>query len=105
MATGTAIGASLTPRLIVGLLALGLATTGLVVANMFLYAVIGEINGRKPAGERISYFGFTPGKMSRIFAEYRRIKPAGRLHVYAWGSFALAMISLLACAVCIGFFG
>jgi hypothetical protein len=95
----------LTPRLIVGLLALGLATTGLVLANLFLYAMLGEINGRKPDGERISYIGFTFGKTMRIFEDYRRFYPAGKLHVYSWGSFGIAIVGLVAFVICLRFFG
>jgi hypothetical protein len=75
------------------------------VANLLLYAMIGEINGKEPDAERISYFSFTPGKMFRILDQYRRLYPAGRLHVYYWGSSVLAGISLVGYAVCMGFFG
>ena len=94
----------MTPRLIVGVLAFGLATTGTVVANLCAHAMIGEINRKRPKGEKVSVF-FIRGKSGQIFDEYRRLYPAGKLHVYAQGATAVAIVSLVGCAVCLGFFG
>jgi hypothetical protein len=74
-------------------LAFGHAMTGVLVSKPSLYAMIGDINGKKPDGERISYFGFTPFKTFRISDEYRRLYPAGRLHVCMRGSFVVGMIT------------
>jgi hypothetical protein len=63
--------------------------------------MIGEINRKKQEGNLVSYFGFTLPKMLRIFHEYRRLYPCGRLHIFALATFALALIGLISLAVCI----
>jgi len=61
--------------------------------------MIGEINRKREDGKLISYFGFTPPKTIRIFDEYRRLYPHGKLHIYALAVFALAMIALIIAGV------
>jgi hypothetical protein len=78
----------MTPRLIAGLFAFGLATTGAVVATLVVSVMIEEINRKKPNGEQISDLGSTPFKDVAHPRRVRRLCPAGRLHVYYW---ALAM--------------
>jgi len=95
----------MTPRLITGVLALGLATIGMVVASLCAIVMIEQINRKRPKGDLVSYFGFTFWKNQRIFNEYRRLYPAGRLHVYAWSASALAIVGLLTCALCVGLIG
>jgi tellurite resistance protein TehA-like permease len=87
-------------RAIVGIVSFCFVLTGLFLANMFLMMMIGEVNRKRDEGNLISYFGFTFPKMLRIFGEYRRSYPSGRLHVYALGAFGLAMLSLITVAVC-----
>jgi hypothetical protein len=60
----------------------------------------GEINRKRRDGDLVSYFGFTFPKTMRIFDEYRRSYPDGRLHIYTWMAFALAMLGLGSFAVC-----
>jgi len=88
-------------RAIAGIVSFCLALTGLFLANMFLMMMIGEINRKREEGNLISYLGFTFPKMLRIFGEYRRSYPSGRLHVYALGTFGLAMLGLISVAVCL----
>lgn len=88
-------------RTIAGIVSFCLALTGLFLANMFLMMMIGEINRKRQEGNLVSYFGFTFPKMLRVFSEYRRSYPGGKLHAYALGAFALAMLSLIAVAVCL----
>jgi hypothetical protein len=80
---------------VVALISLCLMISGFVSANMFLLMMIGEINRQRQEGDLISYFGFTPLKTLRIFREYRRLYPDGKLHVYSLISFAIAVISLI----------
>jgi hypothetical protein len=88
-------------RTIVGVFSLGSAMTGMFLANMFLTMMIGEINRKRDEGNPVSYFGFTFPKMLRIFGDYRRSYPAGKLHVYALGAFGLAVLGLISVAVCL----
>jgi tellurite resistance protein TehA-like permease len=88
-------------RAIAGIISFCFVLTGLFLANMFLMMMIGEINRKREEANLISYFGFTFPKMLRIFGEYRRSYPNGKLHVYAVGAFGLAMIGLISVAVCL----
>ena len=72
---------SVNARVIIMIVAICIATTGLVTANLFLYIMIGEINRKRQDGNLVSYFGFTFFKTQRIFDEYRRLYPDGRLHI------------------------
>lgn len=86
-------------RLVIGIIAFCLTLSGVILANMFVMIMIGEINRKREDGKLISYYGFTLPKTMQIFDEYRRLYPKGRLHIYALGVFALAMIALSVVAV------
>jgi hypothetical protein len=60
-------------RIVIGIIAFCAALSGVILANMFVNIMIGEINRKKEDGRLISYFGFTSPKVQRIFAEYRRL--------------------------------
>jgi hypothetical protein len=90
-----------TTRAVVGIVAFCVAMTGVIIANILLVMMIGEINRTRQEGNLVSYFGFTFPKILRIFAEYRRSYPRGKIHVYALMAFALGVIAMLAVAVCI----
>jgi hypothetical protein len=74
---------------------------GLLLANMFLMMMIGEVNRKRREGNLVSYFGFTFPKMLRIFGDYGRSYPTGKLHLYALGAFVLAILGLISVAVCL----
>lgn len=89
-------------RIILGILAFCALVTGLVVANMFTMAMIGEINRKRKNGETVSYIGFTPSKSLQIVREYKSLYPSGKLHVYARSAFGLAVVGIVVAAICIG---
>ena len=89
-------------KVIVAVVAFCTALSGLILANMFIFMMIGEINRRRQDGDLVSYFGYTFPKMLRIFEEYRRVYPNGKLHIYFRLTFAVAMICLVIVAVCLG---
>lgn len=92
-------------RIITGIISFCIAMTGLFLANIYLIMMVGEINRKRKDGDLVSYLGFTFPKMLRIFGEYRRSYPVGRLHIYALASFALAIIGLISVAVCLRIIG
>ena len=92
-------------RVITGTVSFCVAMTGLFLANMFLFMMIGEVNRKRPEGNLISYLGFTFPKVQRIFREYRNSYPTGNLHVCTAGAFALAVLGLLGVAVCLHIIG
>jgi hypothetical protein len=89
----------------IGIVSLCIAITGLVMANMFLFMMIGEINRKREEGNLVSYFGFAFPKMQRIFGEYCAKYPRGKLHIYAITAFSAAMIGLVGVARALGFWG
>jgi hypothetical protein len=91
-------------KVVLGLVSFCVAITGLILANMLLMMMIGEINRKRQDG-LVSYFGFTFPKMRQIFAEYRSSDPTGNKHIYAGLAFALAVVGLLGVAAGLGFFG
>jgi hypothetical protein len=82
----------MTARLIIGFLAFSVAMSGCYMANMLTYAMIGEINRRRPDDRQISYFWFTPVKMIDILDEYRDNYPEGKLRSHR----RLAIITMFA---------
>jgi hypothetical protein len=54
---------------------------------------------RKTRMSPFRYIAVTPPEWVRLFREYRRLYPDGRLHVYAAVAFALAAVSMLVLAV------
>ena len=79
--------------------------TGLVLANMLMIMMIGEINRHRQTGSLVSYFGFTFPKIVRIFDEYRSSYPNGKLHIYSLTAFVFAGIALIGFAVCFRIIG
>jgi len=79
-----------------------LMVSGCFLATVFTYVMIGEINRKIEDDNRISYFWFTPVKGLRVFLEYRRLYPKGRLHIYAFATFGLGMLGLAALCVLLG---
>lgn len=92
-------------RIVLGAMAFCVAMTGLVLANMFLTMMIGEINRKREEGNLVSYFGFTFPKVLRIFSEYRSSYPSGRLHILTLAAFVVAMTGLVGVAVCLRIIG
>ena len=92
-------------KVVIGLVSFCVAITGLILANMLLMMMIGEINRKRQDGSLVSYVGFTFSKMRRIFDEYRSSYPTGNKHIYARLAFALAVAGLIGVAAGLGFFG
>jgi hypothetical protein len=78
---------------------------GLVLsANVLFYRMIGQINVKLSEDQKIGYFWFDFGKNAKVFREYRRLYPSGRLHRWAALLFFVALAFLLAAAWKFGFF-
>jgi hypothetical protein len=80
------------------------AVSAIIVTNLVIFAMIGEINRKLPEDQLIPYFGFHPGRNFRIYGEYRRLYPKGNLHrwaifLFASGVFSLLLVVLMAMAV------
>jgi hypothetical protein len=92
-------------RFITGIVSFCFAMTGLFLANMFLMMMIGEVNRKREGANLISYFGFTFPKILRVFGEYRRSYPRGKLHLCSLGAFGVALTGLICVAVCLRILG
>lgn len=85
---------------VISIILLCAATSAAILANMLIIMMIGEINRKREEGNLVSYFDFTPGKVFRVFKEYRSLYPDGKLHLCALSTFAVAMIGLIIAAIC-----
>lgn len=86
--------------IVVALIAFCIAMIGLTLANQLFTIMIGEINRKRGEGNLVSYFGFTPPKVQRIFSEYRSSYPSGKLHILSLAAFLVGMSGLVSVAVC-----
>ena len=86
-------------RVITGVLFFCLGLTAAIASFIFTTRMISEINGQRQADNQIDILGSSRSKRLRIFSEYRRLYPKGRLDYYANASFIAMMISLLIVAV------
>jgi hypothetical protein len=92
-------------RIVMFLISFAVMVSGLVSANMFIIMMVGEINRKRPEGDLISYFGYTVFKIVRIFEEYRRLYPNGKLHIFALLAFGMAVVGVISGAVFLGIIG
>jgi hypothetical protein len=76
---------------------MGIAAT--IVANVFLTRMVAAINRKRPDGDLVSPYGWTPSKMLRVFGEYRSSYPDGSLHKRMLIAIACMMICLISLAV------
>jgi hypothetical protein len=90
----------MSPRMLAGVVLFCIFMTGVFLANMFQFMMIGEVNRKRPDGDQVSYFGHHYFKTKRIFGEYRKLHPEGAIHVYMLISVAVAFGSLVGVAVC-----
>jgi hypothetical protein len=90
---------------IAGIIVFWIGLSAAFLANLFVTMMIGEINRKRQEGDPLSYFGFTFPKMLRIFREYRRLCPRGKLHIYALAFFSVAMVGLVIVGVCLHIIG
>lgn len=88
-------------RLLIGIISFAVSMTGVILGNIFLMIMIGEINRKRQDGNLVSYFGFVGPKVLEIAAEYRRLYPRGKIAIYTWASAALAYIGMISVAVCL----
>jgi hypothetical protein len=87
----------MTERLILVIVLFLVGQTFVLVSGFIMYAMIGEVNRKLPDGQRVGYlFGYY-GKYRRIFREYQRLYPNGRLGLYCKITAALGMASAAAC--------
>jgi hypothetical protein len=90
-------------RVIAGIVFFSVAMTGVILANTFVTIMIGEIDRKREEGDGISYFGFAFPKMQRIFSEYRRRYPQGKLRIFAFVSCFFMVFGLIGAIVVLGY--
>ena len=87
---------SMTVRWIVAILALvGMSACG-IVSNLICFEMVEQVNSKVPAERRFSLLGWYGPKYVRLFAEYKRQFPNGKLSARAYAVIAVAF-SCLAC--------
>jgi len=91
----------MTVRLILLILSFGVAMTGIFYANRTTYAMIEEINQKRPNDRQVSYFWFTPGQKRKIYDEYRQLYPEDKLGKMRRRAYAAIVIGLATSAACL----
>ncbi len=94
----------MTTRIILAIAALSLSATCMISAGFVMYAMIGKVNRKLPDNAQIGYLGFYWSKIRRIFGEYRRFYPDGRLTTLYKALTATGCVALILCAWVIGIF-
>jgi hypothetical protein len=73
---------------------------GVFLGNKLTAIMIREVNRKRPEGDQLSYFAFTPQKSRMIVREYRRLYPDGNLHTYSYLALAAVVAGMITAAVC-----
>jgi hypothetical protein len=73
-----------------------LATVGVLLSNLFVVVIIGELNRKRRQANQLSMFFLMPWKISAIFNEYRLRYPEGRFLRYVYVCLAFGMACFLA---------
>jgi hypothetical protein len=96
----------LTPRLIIGVLAICAGGIAGISSSLLMLSMVDEVNRKRDQGDQISSTGFFYyPKTQRILTEYRRLYPEGQLHRRWWTAVAVGMLGLIVAGICIGFSG
>jgi hypothetical protein len=59
------------------------ATIGILLSNLFMLVVVGELNKKRQKSNQLSFILLTPWKIAAIAKEYRLRYPHGRFVRYA----------------------
>jgi hypothetical protein len=94
-------GIEMSVRLVAGIVLFCVWMTGLVMGNISIYRMIGEVNRNSRRSRSFSYFGFWAGKTMSIISEYRRLYPEGKLYRQMLAGWALMIPGFIGTAVCV----
>ena len=94
----------MTARFIAGLLALaGVSACG-IAAGLANFEMMDKVNNNLPESQQFSALGWYSSKVQRLYREYRRLYPEGRLLYRVRVLQALMAAGLLICVGALGFF-
>jgi hypothetical protein len=98
------------PVKLLGTAALCLVSIGVsaaIVGGFLIFQMTGEINRKRDHDDQLPYFNLPPFSLSRmdIVAEYRRLYPTGRLHLYILITFLVAAVGICGALACIYLMG
>jgi len=91
----------MTVRWILWILSFGIAMAGIFYANRMTYAMIDEINRKRPKDRQVSYFRFSTAQKRKIYDEYRQLNPEDKLGKRRRRAYAATVIGLAASALCL----
>jgi len=75
------------------------ATIGILLSNLFMMVVVGELNKRRQRSNQLSFILLTPWRISAIAREYRMRCPQGRFLRYAGICLVAGVVFFAASAV------
>jgi hypothetical protein len=91
-------------HLIVGIAAIACMGICGIIAMAVGYEMIEKVNHKLPQEDQLGWAGWYPSKYQRLYREYRRLYPEGRLLFKIRVLATLGIACLLICAWCVGFF-
>jgi hypothetical protein len=94
----------MTVRLVVALVLLLVVVACGMASTFAAWRIVEEVNPRLPENEKFDPVGWTFPKQLRLFREYRRLYPSGRLVSRFWFLVTAMFTSLLGIAWLVGFF-
>jgi len=85
----------------VGLLLYGViaAVVGLT-STIVVQSMVDEVNHKRPPEDRISPFGWYPGKLVRVVDLYRQTYPSGRRHIQLAFLLGIGVLGFAFAVVC-----
>jgi hypothetical protein len=83
----------------------GIGLSGTVFTTLLTFMMTGEINRKRDDANQMPYFNIRPGKRMDMFAEYGRLYPEGRLHIFIAVAFVVAALGLGGAFVCLYLMG
>jgi hypothetical protein len=95
---------AMSARGVVGIAVVIVGSLSGLVGALVNVAMIDKVNARLPKEQQFSYFGRSAQRMLRLWREYRRLFPDGKLHVVEGTLAAAALACVLCVAWALGFF-
>jgi hypothetical protein len=88
----------MTARTMIGIAALLCVSIGGLVSTFWGFEIVDRVNEKLPKEERFESLGWYTEKTLRLYREYKRLYPDGRLVLKVYVIFAFMIMCLLICA-------
>jgi|1185.fasta_scaffold123899_2 hypothetical protein len=87
---------------VIGLLLFGMIAGVVgITSAVVVQAMVDEVNHERSSEDRVSPFGWYPGKLATVVALYREAVPTGRRHIQLAGLLAIGVLGFVLAVVCL----